>query len=164
MTRYHTLLAGFTILLSLGMGSAWAQRTGGGAAGGNDTGGLPMNGASRNVHGSTSGPSIEPTIETVKPEEVLQKNPQLSAKIQAMLPPGYNLLQSAAGFKDIKQFVAAVHASKDLGIPLGDLKARVLKGDSLGKAIKALKPDADAKEEAKKAEKAAKADIKESKA
>ena len=35
-------------------------------------------------------------------------------------------------------------------------------GDSLGKAIQSLKPDADAKSEAKKAEKQAKDDLKES--
>jgi hypothetical protein len=163
MKRITTFLTGLAVLLCFAANSALAQRSGG-AGGGNDVGGLPMNGASRNVHGSTSGPSIEPTIERVKPEDVLAKNAKLSSKVQDLLPPGINALQAASGFKDVKQFVAAVHASKNLGISLTDLKTKILGGDSLGKAIKALKPDADAKEEAKKAEKEAKSDIKEAKA
>lgn len=56
--------------------------------------------------------------------------------------------------------MAAVHVSHNLGIPFTDLKEKMLGGDSLGKAIRALKPDADAKAEAKKANREAKGDLK----
>ena len=80
-----------------------------------------------------------------------------------MLPAGTSLTDAASGFKNLGQFVAAVHVSHNLGIPFQDLKDKMTSGDKLGKAIKQLKPEADSKSEAKQAEKEAKADIKESK-
>jgi hypothetical protein len=61
--------------------------------------------------------------------------------------------------------VAAVHVSHNLGIPFDQLKAKMIgpPSESLGKAIQALKPTTNAKEEASKAEKQAKQDIDDSK-
>jgi hypothetical protein len=81
-----------------------------------------------------------------------------------LLPEGTDIQKAASNFKSLVKFVATVHASKNLGIPFTDLKSKMVSSDKLDKAIKALKPDADAKEEAKKAEKEAKSDIKEAKA
>src|SRR5947209_8326417 len=47
----------------------------------------------------------------------LAANPALSSKLSALLPPGTNLATASAGFKKLGQFVAAVHVSKNLGIP-----------------------------------------------
>jgi hypothetical protein len=91
----------------------------------------------------------------------LANNPQLSAKLQALLPTGTNLQTAAQGFKNLGQFVAAVHASKNLGIPFDQLKARMTgpPPESLGKAIQQLDPSANAKAAAKTAEKQAHQDL-----
>lgn len=91
----------------------------------------------------------------------LANNPQLSAKLQALLPPGTNLQTAAAGFKNLGQFVAAVHVSKDLGIPFDQLKTAMTGNPpmSLGKAIQSLDPSANAKAAVKTAEKEAHQDF-----
>jgi hypothetical protein len=94
----------------------------------------------------------------------LAQNTQLSTKMQGLLPSGTNLQQASAGFKNMGQFVSAVHVSHNLNIPFDQLKTKMT-GDhslSLGKAIHELKPDVDAKAEAKKAEHQASQDLKES--
>src|SRR3954470_3524466 len=57
-------------------------------------------------------------------QEHLATHPQLSARLQGMLPGGMTVDRAAAGFKNVGQFVAAVHVSKDLGIPFEQLKAQ----------------------------------------
>ncbi len=91
----------------------------------------------------------------------LAANPQLSSKLQSLLPPGTNLQTAAQGFKNLGQFVAAVHVSHNLGIPFDQLKAKMTgpHAENLGKAIHDLKPTADAKAEAKKAEHEAHSDL-----
>jgi hypothetical protein len=95
----------------------------------------------------------------------LQDNTKLSSKLQSLLPAGTDLQQAAQGFKNLGQFVAAVHVSHNLGIPFDQLKARMIgpPSESLGKAIQALKPAANSKEETSKAEKQAKQDMDDSK-
>lgn len=95
----------------------------------------------------------------------LSSNTQLAGKLQALLPPGTNLQQAAQGFKNLGQFVAAVHVSKDLGIPFDQLKAKMTGpgAESLGKAIQQLDPSANAKAALKQAEREAKSDLKSSK-
>jgi hypothetical protein len=102
----------------------------------------------------------------------LQENTHLATKLQGLFPPGTDLQAASSGFKNLGQFVAAAHVSKNLGIPFDQLKARMVgsptlqqTGDSpvsLGKAIKELRPTADATSEVKKAERQAKEEIKES--
>jgi hypothetical protein len=78
--------------------------------------------------------------------EHLAAQPQLSQRLQGMLPAGMTIDQAAAGFKNVGQFVAAVNVSRNLGIPFDQLKAQVTGPSpiSLGAAIHTLKPDADA--------------------
>src|SRR5690242_15676338 len=91
----------------------------------------------------------------------LARNPQLASKLQALLPPGTDLQAAAAGFKNLGQFVAAVHVSKNLGIPFDQLKAAMTGNPplSLGKAIQQLDPSANAKAAVKTAEKQAHQDF-----
>jgi hypothetical protein len=86
--------------------------------------------------------------------ERLASNTKLASKLQSLLPPGTDLQAAAAGFKNLGQFVAAVHVSHNLGIPFDQLKAKMTGpgAESLGKAIHELKPDANTKAETKKAE------------
>lgn len=91
----------------------------------------------------------------------LSSNTKLASKLQSLLPPGTDLQAAASGFKNLGQFVAAVHVSHNLGIPFDQLKAK-MQGpptESLGKAIHQLKPDADAKAQTKTAESEANNDL-----
>ena len=87
------------------------------------------------------------------PADHLAAQPELSKRIQAMLPAGMTVEQAASGFKNLGQFIAAVNVSKNLGIPFDQLKAQVTGASavSLGAAIHTLKPGADAKAEVKQA-------------
>src|ERR1700752_1168619 len=91
----------------------------------------------------------------------LASTPQ--TRLGSLLPSGMRLTDAASGFKNLGQFIAALHVSHNLGIPFEDLKAKTMSGESLGKAIKELKPGIDSKSETKKANEQAKEDIQESK-
>jgi hypothetical protein len=53
---------------------------------------------------------------------------------------GHDAAQASAGFKNHGQCIAALEASKILGIPFADLQDRITAGESLGAAIHGLKP------------------------
>ena len=98
----------------------------------------------------------------------IQRNPELSEKLQTLLPktgPNSTLAGAAMSFQNEGQFIACLHASKNLGIPFDQLKAKMMSADppmKLGQAIHALKPNVtekDADNEADKAEKEARADV-----
>jgi hypothetical protein len=91
----------------------------------------------------------------------LARNTNLSSKLQSLFPAGTDLQKESAGFRNLGQFVAAAHVSHNLDIPWTDMKAKMT-GDhpvSLGQAIQDLKPQANARTEAAKAEAEANNDI-----
>src|SRR5262245_38042757 len=51
----------------------------------------------------------------------LRENPDLASKLQGMLPAGMSVDSAARGFKNVGQFIAAVHVSKNLDIPFDQL-------------------------------------------
>ncbi|HXJ44358.1 MAG TPA: hypothetical protein VNH18_34035 [Bryobacteraceae bacterium] len=74
---------------------------------------------------------------------LLAKNSALASRLQPLLPAGTNLQTAATGFKNLGQFVAAVHVAHNLNIPFDQLK-NLMTGpshDSLGRAIEALQPN-----------------------
>jgi hypothetical protein len=92
---------------------------------------------------------------------LVTENKQLASKLSSLLPPGTDLQTAASGFKNLGQFVAAVHVSHNLDIPFAQLKCTELatkdactttnrtttetmpvpaKSSNLGQAIQALKP------------------------
>ena len=71
--------------------------------------------------GTTTPTTVDVTPTT--PTTTHVKNPKLEARLLAMLPPGSNIVDASAGFKNWGQFVAATHVSTNLGIPFADLKA-----------------------------------------
>src|SRR6184192_4158121 len=102
---------------------------------------------------------------------------KLSLQLQALLPPKTTLREACNGLLSLEDCVAALHVSRNLKIkynclkwdmtaarPSGDVKScEAPPGDkalSLMKAIRVLNPDADAKAEAKTAERRAREDIK----
>lgn len=102
---------------------------------------------------------------------------KLTTELQAELPPRTSLKNACEQFKALDDCVATLHVSRNLKIkfnclkwdvngtkPAGDVKSCEApardRGMSLRTAIRVLKPDADAKNEAKSAERRAKEDIK----
>jgi len=119
------------------------------------------------------------------PDELLTQNTQLSSKLQSLLPTGTDLQTAAASFRNLGQFVAAVHVSHNLGIPFACLASDMTgaaasnfapsgttpdcptgtgaKKMSLGSSIQALDSTAtksQAKQDAKTAMKQARNDLK----
>jgi hypothetical protein len=91
----------------------------------------------------------------------IEHNRQLNAKVTALLPAGMTLKKAAKGFSSETQFLATLHASKDLGIPFAQLKAEMTgkDHDSLTQAIRELKPGVDARTAVKTALTEARTDI-----
>jgi len=100
---------------------------------------------------------------------------KLSVGLQAILPVRTTLKDACTAFKSLDDCVASLHVSNNLQIkfnclkwditgvrPSGDVKSceAPTKALSLNKAIRALKPDVNAKAEARNAERRAKEDIK----
>jgi hypothetical protein len=73
----------------------------------------------------------------------LAGNSALSARIQPLLPAGFTVATASAGFRNQGQFIAALHVSRNLGIPFDQLKAELTERhpDSLGQAVHDLRPD-----------------------
>jgi hypothetical protein len=90
----------------------------------------------------------------------LPSNPRLVAKIQSLLPAGMAADQAAFGFRTQMQFVSAVFAARNLDIPFGELKTRLLThGMSLDQSIHALRPGVDATVESDRALRQADAEL-----
>lgn len=139
---------------------------GGGSAAAGSIGGGHGTDGSGNSGSGTSGPRA--------PGQLLSQNTQLSSKLSGLLPAGTDLQTAASGFRNLGQFVAAVHVSHNLDIPFAQLKCAELattpacpgmtvpsKSSHLGQAIQTLKPSmssTDSKSAAKQAEKEASAD------
>ncbi len=153
---------------------AFAQRGGrggGSAMGGTMGGGAGMSGSHSagsdmgSTHGQgqmgQSGQMGQQNAGPRTPTDLLNQNTKLSSNLQKLLPQGMTPQQACSGFKNLGQCVAAIHVSNNLGIPFTDLQSKMTGSGavSLGKAIKDLKPTANAKAETKKAQKQAKQDL-----
>src|SRR5205085_1616210 len=158
-SRLALILVMSTALLGI---PVYAQHGHGGGGGGASmsTHGHSMDSHSADSHSTASSSTRSEGKQSIVSER-LSDNTKLSGKLQSLLPAGTNLQQASQGFKNLGQFVAAVHVSHNLGIPFDQLKAKMTGSspESMGKAIQALKPAADSKTETKKANKQAKDDM-----
>lgn len=167
MKRIPLIFPAFAVMFLMISVAAFAQR--GRGMGGPPMGNPSMGGPSM---GRGNGPAMAPRdtarpsmdhqrMDSKQPAEMLAQNSKLDSKLQSLMPAGTNVQNAAKGFKNLGQFVAAVHVSHNLNIPFDQLKARMTgsNSESLGKAIKDLRPATDAKAQAKKAEKQAKSDL-----
>jgi hypothetical protein len=149
---------------SHGGGGGVGQGAGAGVSQGRsgDFGQPDMNGGRQTGMGHGNQPSSMSQGRTAS--ELLTQNTKLSSKLGSLLPAGTDVQQAASGFKNLGAFVSAVHVSHNLGIPFEDLKSKMTGPGavSLGKAIQELKPEANSKDEAKKAKHQADQDMKES--
>ena len=81
-----------------------------------------------------------------------------NTRLAAITPPGMSTEEACTGFKSIRECAVALHAAQNLSIPFPDLKSKLTGGQKLGAAIHDLKPEANAKEEARRAEEQARSD------
>jgi hypothetical protein len=105
------------------------------------------------------------------------KNLTSKLQVQGLLPANTNLKDTCSAIRGLDECVAALHAGHNLGLDFNCLKSNLTgvrtgtvmssctvatrnKAMSLSNAIHVLKPDADAKAEAKNAEKQAHDDLK----
>jgi hypothetical protein len=136
-------------------------------AGGMGQGGAGMGQAGGHEHPSSqagqASRSRPADVGKQSPATVLERNEKLSSRLDSILPSGMTAQQACTGFKNLGDCVSAIHVSKNLDIPFDTLKARLTGSNatSLGSAIHALKPDADAKSEVSKARKQAQQDLRE---
>lgn len=174
--KYRWILAAFAVSVSMGaLGKAAQGPQGTGAA---------------EAAQSSSGPHIsnpikwikkEPHTETASLDANSNQNVRLTSKLQlqGLLPANANLKETCSTIKELSDCVAALHAVHNLGLDFNCLKSKVSgvqvsleaaascasatdgKPVSLSKAIHSLKPDADAKGEAKKAEAQSREDLSE---
>lgn len=161
-------------------GRAAAQGPAGAGAGSAASGGSGSSG------GSGGGHSLNPIkwIKKDKPandqlDAKAEQDKKLTANLQAqgVLPANTDAKTACDNFNRLDECVAALHVSKNVGLDFNCLKADLTgvqtgadmssckgysgdKAMSLSKAIHAMKPEADAKSEAKNAEKQAKDDLK----
>jgi hypothetical protein len=82
-----------------------------------------------------------------------------NTRLAALVPAGLTPEDACRGFKDLSECSAALHVAQNLNVPFADLKDRVTSGQSLGTAIHSLKPKADSKREAQRAEEQAREDL-----
>jgi hypothetical protein len=86
-------------------------------------------------------------------QQTLQTNKTLTAQLQSRLPAGTDVVKVSMGFRNLTQFVSAVHACQNLSIPFDKMRtAMVDEKKSLSAAIRALKPTASATIEAQRAD------------
>lgn len=86
--------------------------------------------------------------------------PELHARMKPVLARGTKLPLAVEGFTSAEQFATLAHAAKNTQVPFILLKHRVLtERQSLEEAIRASKPDLDARAEADRARAAARSDI-----
>ncbi len=158
--KHSTLIPIGVIALVFGT-PAFAQRPHPGP-GGPPSGRGPESGSG--MSGSHEGGTMAHTdMSHASPSDVLNHNTAIAGKIKTLT--GEDAQTACSGFKNIGQCVAAAHVAKNLDIPGGfDALRTKMTGSgavSLGKAIEQLTPHADAKAEAKKANKQASDDLKE---
>jgi hypothetical protein len=86
--------------------------------------------------------------------------PELHARMKPVLARGTKVPMAAEGFRDAEQFATLAHAARNTQVPFILLKHRVITdGQSLEEAIRASKPEIDARAEVARARAAARSDI-----
>ncbi len=152
----------FAAIPAAAQGGRGAGRAGGPPSGqaARPTPGPAQQTGSGKAHSTPGGPQAARSMAAA---QSLEKSPELTSRLQSMLPAGATVSEAATGFDNLGRFVSAVHVSHNLGLPFDGLKQEMLAGSSLGQAIQKLKPDMPKQEverEMKRAEVQAKADLK----
>jgi hypothetical protein len=104
-------------------------------------------------------PSRDSSSATSSSRSVTGPVERQSIRLAALVPAGMSAEEACAGFKSLRECATALHAAHNLNVPFADLKSKLTGGGRLTAAIHELKPEANAKEEARKAEGQARNDL-----
>jgi hypothetical protein len=96
---------------------------------------------------------------TSEPESMAANSSSSGTRLAEILPEGMSPQQACEGFKSEQECEATAHAAKNLNVAFSDLKSKVTAGQRLEAVIHDMKPDADAKSEARRAEQQAYGDL-----
>src|SRR5258708_3714949 len=112
-----------------GLTAAWAQH-GHGMGGGGGHGAPPSfapsaMSTSPKATGGQSAAARTSMPSTTSVSTKVANNPAIVERVQPLLPAGVTLSSAAAGFRNQGQFLAALHVSRNLGIPFSQLKAEM---------------------------------------
>ena len=95
------------------------------------------------------------SVRAAKAQPPLKLDPSLAAAVSPLLPKGMELAAAAQGFQKPLPFLSALFVSRNLGLDLVEVKRKIFekpgKTRSLSSVIGELRPDRDAKAEARKA-------------
>ncbi len=166
MKRSTILLTALAVLLYLGALPLFAQHGGGGGHGGGTGHGAAGSTGKPDTTGGGGGKSAGASSKQLN-NVISNPDSKLAQKLTSLLPSGMTLQQAAGGFKNLGQFVAALHVYHNLGLasktpPVSFTDfAKAVQTHSLGAAIKQFDPTVNASSEAKKGTKQANDDIKE---
>lgn len=80
-------------------------------------------------------------------------------RLAAVTPAGMTTQEACTGFQSVMQCATTMHASQNLNLSFADLKTKMTAGQKLSTAIHDLKPEANAQDEAARAEQQARSDI-----
>ena len=112
---------------------------------------------------AASGAAVDAPAPEAAPKLVMTipvSAPELHARMKPVLARGTKLPLAVEGFTDAEQFATIAHAARNTQVPFILLKHRVLtEGQSLEDAIRASKPEIDARTEALRAKGEARADM-----
>ena len=159
MKRKHLIL--FVAVTFACSSPALAQRSRGGRP---PAGHVPSGTSGSGIGEANKTSAVSHTnMSQASPSDVLSHNTAIAGKITSLTQEP--ALTACKGFKNLGQCMAAAHVAKNLDVPGGfnALRAKLTATPpmSLGKAIQQLSPNANAKSEAKKANKQAADDMKE---
>jgi hypothetical protein len=176
-----------------GQGGPPAGAGGGAGAGTHSTLGMPSGSQRPSSPGAPSGapgkdshavtrPATAAPLGPMSPISLLEQNSKLAFNLAGFFPDGTDLLAQSSGFKNLGQFVSAVHVSHNLGIPFDNLKcaelgttaasasgtvcSSVVKNEepmTLGQAIQTLRPDANLQQAVREANRQAEKDLQDAK-
>jgi hypothetical protein len=96
---------------------------------------------------------------TSEPNSMAANASSSATRLAEILPEGVSPQEACNGFKSVQECEATAHAAKNLDVSFADLKSKVTSGQRLETAIHDLKPGADAKSEANRAEQQAYGDL-----
>jgi len=102
-------------------------------------------------------PGVWSWLESFLPDGIRFAGPAIGSKQQPEVLATAECYNSGAGvscngFTNMQEYLAAVHASRNLDIPFGKLKETIQRGKTLDQAIRELRPRANAQIEAWRAE------------
>jgi hypothetical protein len=119
----------------------------------------PAASAHESSSASTSGPDARTLPDARSSLSIAGPVSESNTRLAAVTPPGMSTEDACTGFKSIRECAAAMHAAQNLSVPFGDLKSKLTSGQKLGAAIHGLRPEANAPEEASRAESQARSDV-----